>query len=72
MRKLFPVGRTKLRYSRAKLAGLPEEVLQRAKEILWELEKPVLPRITINQRKEKPMQISFFVLIRPKTLLLLN
>jgi DNA mismatch repair protein MutS len=68
LRKIIPGGADKsYGIQVAKLAGLPEEVLQRAKEILWELEQTgITPDLQLIKEKEKPMQISFFVPDPPK------
>lgn len=70
LRKIIPGGTDKsYGIQVAKLAGLPEEVLNRATEILWELEQTDIPadqQIVKLGEKEKTLQMSFFVPEPPK------
>lgn len=71
LRKIIPGGADKsYGIQVAKLAGLPEEVLNRAKEILIELEETeITPDKQITDRigrNNNPLQLSFFVPDSPK------
>lgn len=65
LRKIIPGGTDKsYGIQVARLAGLPEEVLKRAKEILIELEQTDIPadkQIIGHEEPYKPMQMSFFI-----------
>jgi DNA mismatch repair protein MutS len=70
LRKIIPGGTDKsYGIQVAKLAGLPEEVVQRAKEILWELEQTdITPdgQIIKESDEGKAVQLSLFVPEPPK------
>ncbi|WP_214659104.1 DNA mismatch repair protein MutS [Candidatus Formimonas warabiya] len=70
LRKIVPGGTDKsYGIQVAKLAGLPEELLNRAKEILLELEQTDMTgdlKGKMTPDKHKPLQMSFFVPDPPK------